>query len=132
MQRATEPKYRLYVDEVGNPDLAASRVNENNRYLSLTGLLASLDYVRQTLHPAIEDLKGRYFGRNPDDPIILHRKEMVNQRPPFEALRDPDVRQAFDAELMRLITETDYVVITAVIDKRAHLDKYKVWQYDPY
>jgi hypothetical protein len=73
-------------------------LNENHRYLSLTGVIVSLDYVDSDLHPRIEDLKRRYFGSHPDDPIILHRKDMVNQRRPFHALREPDVRAAFDAE----------------------------------
>jgi hypothetical protein len=125
-------KYRLYIDEVGNPDLGASRINENNRYLSLTGLIISLDYVRDVVHPRLEDLKRRFFGEHPDEPIILHRRELVNQRPPFQALRDPDVRDAFNAELMTLIEELIYKVVTAVIDKREHLDRYGGWAEDPY
>jgi hypothetical protein len=125
------PKYRLYIDEVGNSDLGAS-LDPNHRYLSLTGVIVSLDYIESHLHPRIEDLKRRYFGSHPDDPIILHRKELVNQRRPFEALRDPDVRAAFDAELMDLLTNGEYVVITAVIDKLDHLNRYREWSYDPY
>src|SRR5690242_1879217 len=96
-------KYRLYIDEVGNPDLGASRINDNNRYLSLTGLIISMDYVRDVVHPELEDLKRRYFGEHPDDPIILHRRELVNQRPPFEALRDPNLRDAFNTELISMV-----------------------------
>jgi len=125
-------KHRLYIDEVGNHDLRTSRHDENNRFLSLTGLIVSLDYVRDVLHPAIEDLKRRHFGDHPDDPIILHRKELLNRRPPFQALRDPGVRAAFDLELMTLIQDLNYTVITAVIDKWEHFDRYKVWLYDPY
>jgi hypothetical protein len=51
--------YRLYVDEVGNDDLAHVQ-NELHRYLSLTGVAMSLDYARDhatlanrpLLHPA--------------------------------------------------------------------------------
>jgi Protein of unknown function (DUF3800) len=125
------PKYRMYIDEVGNSDLGASH-NPNHRYLSLTGCIVSLDYAATTLSPQIEDLKRRYFGAHPDEPIILHRKELVNQRPPFVNLRDPAIRQAFDTELMGLITGLEFVVITAVIDKLDHLNRYHQWSYDPY
>jgi len=125
------PKYRLYIDEVGNSDLRASQ-NQNHRYLSLTGVIVSLDYVATDLHPRIEDLKGRYFGVHPDEHVILHRAELVNQRPPFQALQDPQIRAAFDAELMDLVRDLDYVVITAVIDKLDHLNRYQRWSYDPY
>jgi hypothetical protein len=125
------PKYRLYIDEVGNSDLGAS-INPNHRYLSLTGVVFSLDYVQATLQPQIEGLKGRYFDSHPDDPVILHRKELVNQKRPFQALLDPGVRTAFDAELMELLRDLDYVVITVVIDKLAHLNRYLQWSMDPY
>lgn len=125
-------KYRMYIDEVGNPDLKASRTNENHRYLSLTGVIIDLRYVADVVQPRLEDLKRRYFGAHPDEPITLHRKELVNQKAPFAALLDPDLKQAFDTELLALLQELDYVVITVVIDKWAHLDQYRAWQYDPY
>jgi hypothetical protein len=124
-------KYRMYIDEIGNSDLGAS-LDPNHRYLSLTGVIVSLAYVGTDLNPRIEDLKRRYFGSHPDDPVILHRKDMVNQRGPFVGLQEPAVRDAFDAELMALIRDLDYVVITAVIDKLAHLRQYHAWVYDPY
>jgi hypothetical protein len=54
----------------------------------------------------------------------------VNQ--PFEVLRDLDVRAAFDAELMALIVDSEYVVMTVEIDKLDHLNRYGEWSYDPY
>jgi Protein of unknown function (DUF3800) len=125
-------KYRMYVDEVGNSDLRASLSNANHRYLSLTGVIFELDYAAEVLRPRLEDIKTRYFGSHPDDPLILHRKELVNQRRPFDALLDPEVKSAFDSELLELIHALDYVVITAVIDKLAHLTQYRAWRYDPY
>ena len=78
-------KYRLYVDEVGNSDLGASH-NPNHRYLSLTGVMCELDYVARVLQPELEQLKKQYFGSHPDEPVVLHRKELVNRQPPFQAL----------------------------------------------
>ncbi len=95
-------KYRLYVDEVGNSDLKAS-TDPNHRYLSLTGVIMELGYVRTTVFPAVETLKSRYFDSHPDDPLILHRKELVNKRYPFHHLRDPAVEKAFNDELLALL-----------------------------
>jgi hypothetical protein len=114
-------KYRLYVDEVGNPDLGASQ-NPNHRYLSLTGVILELEYVDTTVFPAIEALKRKYFHSHPDDPVILHRKELVNRKPPFESLRDPIIERAFNQELLELLRSLDYVVLTVVIDKLEHQD----------
>ena len=124
-------KYRLYIDEVGNSDLGASQ-DPNHRYLSLTGVILELGYVGSTLFPAIEALKRKFFGSHPDEPIVLHRKELVNKKPPFESLQDPDTEQAFNNELLSLLGQFDFTVITTVIDKLEHLQRYQVWRFDPY
>jgi len=76
-------KYRMYIDECGNPDLGSSD-NPIHRFLSLTGIIIDLNYVKSTVHNQIESLKSKYFGSHPDEPIILHRKEIVNAKYPFE------------------------------------------------
>ncbi|MBM4117973.1 DUF3800 domain-containing protein [bacterium] len=124
-------KYRMYVDEVGNSDLKASS-EPNHRYLSLTGVILELGYVDAKVFPALEDLKRRYFGSHPDDPIVLHRKELLNRKPPFMALRDPEVALRFDRELLLLLGDLEYRVITVVIDKREQVERYQTWRYDPY
>lgn len=124
-------KQRLYVDEVGNPDLRSAE-DPNHRFLSLTGVIFDLDYVAQNLYPEVEELKLKYFGSHPDDPIILHRKEIVNRRYPFHALKDKNVEGRFNVELLRLLSNWEYTVITVVIDKKEHRDLYTTWQYDPY
>jgi len=124
-------KYRLYIDEVGNPDTGASE-DPNHRYLSLTGVILELGYVEQTAHPRLEGIKRNFFGSHPDEPVVFHRKELVNGRPPFHALRDPSTRRQFDQELLRFLQEMEYVVLTVVIDKLEHRERYQVWRYEPY
>lgn len=123
--------HRLYIDETGNADLWASK-DPNHRYLSLTGIMMHLNVARDAAKPLIEDLKQNILEPDPDETIILHRKEIIKSKPPFQALRDPAKRAAFDKELLRIIYELDYLVITAVIDKFQHLKKYSVWHHDPY
>ncbi len=124
-------KYRLYVDEVGNSDLNASE-NPNHRYLSLSGVIMELEYVRTTVFPAVESLKERYFNSHPDEPLILHRKELVNRRYPFNRLRDPQIEQQFNNDLLTLLRDLEYTVITTVVDKLEYKRRYTVWRYDPY
>ncbi len=92
-------KYRIYVDEVGNPDLESSD-DPNHRFLSLSGVILEVGYVQQVLHPQMEAIKAKFFRSHPDDPVVFHRKEMLNAKPPFETLNDPVVRQDFDRELL--------------------------------
>ena len=47
-------KYRIYIDEVGNPDLKSSD-NPNHRFLSLTGVILELGYVQQSRQLALFD-----------------------------------------------------------------------------
>jgi len=121
----------MYIDEVGNSDLNAS-TNPNHRYLSLTGVVLELDYVRAVVFPTMEDIKTRYFNSHPDDPIVFHRKELVNKREPFDSLRNPEIEQSFNKELIEIIQNLDYTVFTAVIDKLEHKQRYKSWRFDPY
>ncbi len=124
-------KYRIYIDEVGNPDVGSSS-NPNQRYLSLTGIILELGYVENTLFPELESLKRKYFHSHPDEPIVFHRKELVNKLPPFEVLRSPDVEQSFNSDLLNNLHQWQYTAITVVIDKLQLIEQYKIWRYDPY
>ena len=124
-------KYRMYIDEVGNSDLGASD-NPNHRYLSLTGVIFDLIYVQEVVFPEVENLKKRYFNSHPDEPVILHRKEIVNKRPPFDNLLDPTVEEAFNADILSLLANLEYTVISVLIDKLEHKNRYQTWRYDPY
>jgi hypothetical protein len=124
-------KYRLYIDEVGNSDMGASQ-DPNHRYLSLTGVILELGYVDEVVHGQLEDLKRRFFGSHADEPVILHRKELVNRKPPFETLRNPETEAKFNLELLRLLREFEYTVITTVFDKLEHQQRYQAWRFDPY
>jgi hypothetical protein len=67
-------RYRLYIDEVGHANTGASIVNENERYLSLTGVAIEEGYMRDYVYPAMDELRTRYFGSHPDERVIFHRK----------------------------------------------------------
>lgn len=123
--------YRMYIDEVGNPDLRASK-DPNHRYLSLTGVIFLLGYVDSDVAPELEALKRRHFEAHVDEPLILHRKELVNKNYPFSCLREPAREQAFNDDLLDLLRGLRYRVITATIDKLQHVTRYSAWRYHPY
>ncbi len=122
----------MYVDEVGNVDMRRAGAHPNERYLSLTGVIVQLDHVAQVLSPRLEALKQKYFASHPDDPVVLHRQDIRKKSGPFAVLEDADVCAAFDAELMGLVIDIEYVVVTAVIDKLEHLNRYGQWANEPY
>jgi len=124
-------KYRIYVDEVGNPDLKSSE-NFEHRFLSLTGVILDLDYVRKAFFSEFEQLKADYFNYHPDEPIIFHRKELLKKKPPFSVLQDLEVEKKFNEELLEKLKNWEYTVISVLIDKQEHDQRYSTWKYDPY
>lgn len=117
-------RYRLYIDESG--DHTYSKINESEkRYLGTTGVIFESEYYRREFHQQFEDFKQKYFPHSPDEPVILHRKELIGRHGPFWRLRDTEKEKAFNEDFLKLLQEKDYLVVSVVIDKRAHVDRYK-------
>jgi hypothetical protein len=123
--------YRIYVDEVGNHDLAHAD-DPNQRFLSLTGVILDSVYTLEVLQPEMDAIKREFFQRDPDEPVVFHRKEMVNRSSSFLRLREPEVEAGFNQALLAALERWDYRVITIVLDKKAHRDQYRVWRFHPY
>lgn len=124
--------YRMYVDETGSADLKASN-DANHRYLGLTGIVISQDTIRHFATPELNRIKREIFNKHdPDIPIVLHRKEIVQKKYPFNVLKSVECEEKFNTEILGLIRRLDFVAMTSVIDKQAHLNKYSAWQQDPY
>jgi hypothetical protein len=112
-----EDRYRLYLDESG--DHVFRETNEiAHRYLCLVGCwFRNPDYMK--FHEALESLKTRHLPHHPDDPVVLHRDDMINARKAFKNLRDDAIRTKFDAELLQVIQAAQFKVVAVVIDKMA-------------
>lgn len=123
---------RLYIDEVGNGDLLGAAHDPNVRYLSLTGLIMKVRAHDSRLQPALEKLKAEYVGDNGGKPVILHRREIVRREGPFAVLRNDEKREGFNRTLLEIIDDQPFLVMTVVIDKKEHLDRYQAWRFDPY
>ena len=121
--------YRLYIDEVGNSDLKGSATDDNIRYLSLTGIATKRLLHDKKIAPQLDALKASTIGKVT---AILHRREIVQRKGIFRALDDHALRRRFDEGLLAFVRTAPYIVNTVVIDKRQHLERYKVWQLDPY
>lgn len=125
-------KYRIYIDEVGNSDMKSSSIPDH-RFLCLAGVIFDLDYVRDVFQPDMEALKAKYFHSHPDEPVILHRKELVYRKNAFSVLKEPLIEKAFNTEFLSLIAKWDFKVLAVVLDKLEHNEKYgNSWKYDPY
>ena len=124
-------KYRMYVDESGNSDLNYTG-DPNGRFPALTGVVIDLEHVQNKVHPEMESLKATYFDSHPDEPVILHRSDIMNRRGAFQPLRDSRVNNAFGTEVLQRLREWEYVVITVCLDKEKHVKRSGAWSRDPY
>ncbi len=80
----------------------------------------------------MEALKQAHFPHSPDEPVILHRNDLINRRGPFWRLRDPENERRFNEDLLQFLAVQDYLLITVVIDKKAHIERYGGAAYHPY
>lgn len=124
-------KYRIYIDEVGNADLKSS-TNIEHRFLCLTGVIIDIEHAGNVVHPDLENLKSKYFKSHPDEPVIMHRKELVKRKDAFTPLKDEKINSEFNEEFLSLLNNWEYYVICVLIDKFEHLNRYSTWRHDPY
>lgn len=116
------PMYRLYVDEVGTDDITHVD-DDNNRYLSLTGVAMKVTDARDDLIPKFDWIKVNIFNHDPDEPLIFHRTDIVQRKRAFGVLNNDATRALFDQRLMDAMTSSTYKVITAFIDKRGMINQ---------
>jgi hypothetical protein len=124
-------RYRLYIDESGDHTYYKLE-DPAKRYLGLTGIFIETDYYRTIFQPEMEKLKQKHFPHSPDEPVILHRKDIINRSGPFWRLRDKTKEDAFNKDFLEFIKEQDYCIITVVIDKKTHIERYGDVAYHPY
>ena len=117
-----DERFRLYIDESG--DHTWKHLSDPaRRYLCLLGcVFEGKDY--REFHAELEDFKQRLIPHSPDEPVILHRADILNCRGPFWRLRDAETRTRFDEELVGLCARTRFLVVAVVIDKAELLVRY--------
>ena len=93
------------------------------RYLGLTGILVNREIYETDLIPRIEELRSCFY-KDSDNKPPLHLSDIMAYKGAFAALKDVQTRRKFDATLMSLIKDVDYQIITVVIDKNSHQDRY--------
>ena len=125
-----EDRYRLYLDESGD-HVHRDTTETAHRFLCLLGCwFQNPDYLQ--FHEALEDFKGRHFHHHPDNPVVLHREDMINKRKVFKILQDEKKRTEFDADLLDIIEAANFKVVAVVIDKASLRASYGETAAHPY
>jgi len=119
---APDQRHRLYIDESG--DHVFNKLNDSaHRFLCLLGCVFRGDDYR-AFHSSLDQVKQRCFPHNPDEPVILHREDIINRRGCFWRLREAQIQTTFDREILGAIQDAKFVLIAVVIDKLMLKEKY--------
>lgn len=111
-------RYRVFFDESGD---RSNRIDNSaaSRYFALCGCVFLMESYRNDFRPAVDRLRNAHFPEHhAEEPVILHREEIKEARGSFAALQDDARRRAFDVDLLSLIGDANYQVITVLLDKR--------------
>jgi len=121
--------YRLFIDEVGHDNLNTAN-DPREQFLCLMGAILEIDYAHAALASMMDSIKVEAFGTKG---VVLHRREIIDRKPqPFNCLSDDGLRARFNESLISLIGSSDFSAIAVLIDKKDHIDRYKVWRSHPY
>jgi len=125
-----EDRFRLYMDESGD-HVFRETTETAHRFLCLLGCwFKNPDYLQ--FHESLERLKERRFHHHPDNPVILHREDIINARRVFKILQDGKKRAEFDNDLLNVIQAAEFRVVAVVIDKAALRASYGESAAHPY
>lgn len=122
-------RYRLYFDESG-----VHSYNKlgtvHDQHLALCGVIfEETEYQRFQIR--WEGLKRQFFKGDPDEPIILHRKEIMSRSGIFSPLEDAITRDAFNNEFLKIVEGTSFTSLIVVINKAIHKGQY-AFPFPPY
>jgi hypothetical protein len=122
-------RYRLYFDESGVHSYNKLQT-VHERHLALCGVIFEKTEYEQ-FQLKWEELKRRFFHGDSDEPIILHRKEIMSRNGIFSPLEDEATRAAFDNEFLRVVEQTPFTSLIVVINKASHQNNYNL-PFPPY
>lgn len=114
--------YRLYLDESGDHVFRLID-DDHHRYLGLIGVWFDVEGPYRTFAWELQELKASIFGCHPDDePLCLHRKDMVQRRGVFGVLKNPDVNRRLEEGLMDLLGRAEFRMTCVVLDKKEYAE----------
>lgn len=110
--------YIVYVDESGDHSL--QNIDENYPFFVLAFCVFHKRYYSEKVVPALEKFKFNHFGH---DHVVLHEHEIRKEKGFFTFFRDREHKSAFITELTSIIEESNFILMSCVIDKIALRNK---------
>ncbi len=118
--------YYLFLDESGDHGL--KNIDINFPVFVLCGIIMSkIDY--ETLKESFNQIKKNLWS---DSKVIFHSRDIRKCEKEFKILLDNNVKANFYKELDKTISDSNYTVISSVIDKERYIKKYGKLRNDVY
>ena len=118
--------YHLFIDESGDPSLKS--INHDFPIFALLGILIS-NKEYEKLNAEFDRIKIKYFG---SANVILHSRDIRKCDGVFAKLFDLKTKESFYRALDEAMEKTDYKIISSVIKKQDHINRYGKLADDPY
>lgn len=104
--------YVVYIDESGDHNL--SSIDDKYPVFVLVFCVFHKKYYSEKIVPAIQQFKFRHFGH---DCIVLHEHEIRKRQNAFSILNTQDIYNTFINNLSGVISNSDFILISCVVDK---------------
>lgn len=111
--------YIVFVDESG--DHGMESIDPSYPVFVLAFCIFEKEAYAGTAAPGVLRFKFRHFGH---EQVILHEHEIRKTKGPFQFLFDASRREPFYNDLNELITASPFTLVTSVIDKNRHRERY--------
>ncbi len=112
-------KYLVFVDEAGDHNL--KKWDPDFPVFVLAFCIMEKGHYCDYVLPAINKLKLKYFNKTN---IILHERDIRKQQECFSCLTDKTIQNEFMRDLTQIMINTQFTVISCVIDKPKFKAKY--------
>ena len=111
--------YVIFVDESGDHGLTS--IDDNYPIFVLDFCIFEKDHYVNVVVPKVEAFKFTHFGH---DIVVLHERDIREQKTPFVFLKNKQKRESFMDDLNKLIKEAEFTIVATVIDKKLQSGKY--------
>ncbi len=122
----SQQKYYLFLDESGDHGL--TNIDPNFPVFVLAGIIISSDNYA-VLQTATNRLKNNLW---PNKKVILHSRDIRKCEKEFSILFDLNIKKYFYEEINKIISNTQYQIISSAVNKGKYVKKYGKLQDDVY
>lgn len=106
-------RHIVYVDESGDHNLQS--VDHSYPIFVLAFCVFHKRHYSEAIVPALEKFKFNHFGH---DQVVLHENEIRRRKGLFNIFQSREHQQAFMDELTEIIEFSNFILVSATIDKR--------------